>query len=173
MSPEGAGSDCHYCPAHTLLLHLIGEMHGLGNTVMFYGDGIIDLATLQAADVGFAVGATAASVAPTANFCSRCACCNEHVNQFINLSAAGGDVRHCFFVSRTVLGFQNLSQNPYPQAVCLGHHRYKNVCGLRSWHLCAWGNVAVHEVKPRRDYCWLKTISNPPHPLASARLANF
>ena len=29
-------------------------------------------------------------------------------------------------------------------------------------HLCAWGNVAVNEVKPRRDYCWLKTISKPP-----------
>jgi hypothetical protein len=27
---------------------------------------------------------------------------------------------------------------------------------------CAWGNVAVNEVYPRRDYCWLKTISNPP-----------
>ena len=40
-------------------------------------------------------------------------------------------------------------------------------------YLCAWGNVAVHEVKPRRDYCWLKTISNPPLPLAPARLANF
>jgi hypothetical protein len=29
-------------------------------------------------------------------------------------------------------------------------------------HLCAWGNDAVNEVKPRRVNCWLKTISNPP-----------
>ncbi len=28
-------------------------------------------------------------------------------------------------------------------------------------HSCAWGNVAVHEVQPRRDYCYLKTIPIP------------
>ena len=30
-------------------------------------------------------------------------------------------------------------------------------------YLCARGNVAVHEVYPRRDNCWLKTISKPPY----------
>jgi hypothetical protein len=29
-------------------------------------------------------------------------------------------------------------------------------------YLCAWGNDAASEVKPRRVNCWLKTISNPP-----------
>jgi hypothetical protein len=29
-------------------------------------------------------------------------------------------------------------------------------------HLCAWGNDAVNEVKPRRVNCWLKTMSKPP-----------
>lgn len=38
-------------------------------------------------------------------------------------------------------------------------------------HLCAWGNVAVYEVKPRRDYCWLKTISNPPLVRKSSRIS--
>ncbi|KAL3136147.1 hypothetical protein ABBQ32_007164 [Trebouxia sp. C0010 RCD-2024] len=36
---------------------------GLGNTVMFCGDGINDLAALRAADIGFAVGATDATIA--------------------------------------------------------------------------------------------------------------
>jgi len=30
-----------------------------------------------------------------------------------------------------------------------------------SSYLCAWGNVTVNEVKPRRDNCWLKTFSIP------------
>ena len=51
--------------------------------------------------------------------------------------------------------------------------KYITAASISPKYLCAWGNVAVHEVKPRRDYCWLKTISNPPHSLASARLANF
>ena len=38
-------------------------MQGLGGTVMFCGDGINDLAALRAADVGYAVGASDASVA--------------------------------------------------------------------------------------------------------------
>ena len=38
-------------------------MQGLGATVMFCGDGINDLTALKAADVGYAVGASDASVA--------------------------------------------------------------------------------------------------------------
>jgi hypothetical protein len=34
--------------------------------------------------------------------------------------------------------------------------------GLVRRYLCAWGNDAASEVKPRRVNCWLKTISNPP-----------
>jgi hypothetical protein len=34
--------------------------------------------------------------------------------------------------------------------------------GMVRRYLCAWGNDAASEVKPRRVNCWLKTISNPP-----------
>ena len=38
-------------------------MQGLQHTVMFCGDGINDLSALSAADIGYALGATEASVA--------------------------------------------------------------------------------------------------------------
>ena len=45
------------------MIQQVSEMQGLGKTVMFCGDGINDLAALRAADIGFAVGATDATVA--------------------------------------------------------------------------------------------------------------
>ena len=31
-----------------------------------------------------------------------------------------------------------------------------------SRHLCAWGNVAAHDFRRRRDFCWLKTYCPNP-----------
>ena len=46
------------------IMKLVSEcVQGLGNTTLFCGDGINDLAALSAADVGMAVGATDAIVA--------------------------------------------------------------------------------------------------------------
>ena len=46
-----------------LLLLLLLLLQGLGNMVVFCGDGINDLAALRKADVGYAVGASDATVA--------------------------------------------------------------------------------------------------------------
>ena len=42
---------------------LCGNLQGLQQTVLFCGDGINDLSALSAADVGYAVGSTEASIA--------------------------------------------------------------------------------------------------------------
>ena len=62
MCPEPGGKIAHACeqPAiGTIVLFA----QGLGNTTMFCGDGINDLAALSAADVGMSIGATDAFIA--------------------------------------------------------------------------------------------------------------
>lgn len=45
---------------------------------------------------------------------------------------------------------------------------YRDVAPDISLLLCAWGNDAVSEVKPRRVNCWLKTIS-----ISGSKSSNF
>ena len=52
-----------YLPLSSEACACFANKQGLEHTVLFCGDGINDLSALSAADVGYAVGATEASVA--------------------------------------------------------------------------------------------------------------
>jgi hypothetical protein len=70
---------------------------------------------------------------------------------------------HC--IHRSVLSSSlewTALSTPIRFATKLSIQMYVNRGDELSLHLCAWGNDAVNEVKPRRVNCWLKTISNPP-----------
>jgi len=71
-----------------------GNAQGLGNMVMFCGDGINDLTALRKADMGYAVGASDATVAASIST-SHKSVAGQHYHSPVTLCCQGSTVSLC------------------------------------------------------------------------------